>query len=74
VNPPIAETTTTGRARTADRTMPATLRKALVSSTDVPPNFMIVGFIDKHLECAGPGGALDSLGISFKAATSRRTP
>src|SRR5438552_3023919 len=45
VNPPIAETTTTGRNGTAVLTTAATLRKALASSTDVPPNFMMVGFM-----------------------------
>src|SRR5437879_3059176 len=41
----MAETTTTGRKGTASVTIAATLRKAFASSTDVPPNFMMVGFI-----------------------------
>src|SRR5712692_415901 len=49
VNPPTADTTTTMRSGDADFTMPATLRKASLSSTDVPPNFMMVGFVDTGL-------------------------
>src|SRR5438874_7971289 len=45
VNPLIADTTTTGFASAAAKTIFATLRKAFASSTDVPPNFMTVGFI-----------------------------
>src|SRR6266566_748207 len=57
VNPPIADTTTTGRNGTAALTTAATLRKALASSTDVPPNFMMVGLINifgvrRHSEAA----------------------
>jgi hypothetical protein len=45
VNPPRAETTTTGREFTASLPMATTLRIASASSTEVPPNFMIVGCI-----------------------------
>src|SRR5205823_14144696 len=44
VKPLIADTTTTGLASAAAKTIFATLRKAFASSTDVPPNFIIVGF------------------------------
>jgi hypothetical protein len=50
VKPPIAETTTTGRDADATLTTAVTLRKAAVSSTDVPPNFMTVGFMLDVLE------------------------
>src|SRR2546423_3783494 len=45
VNPLIADTTTTGFVSAAAKTIFATLRKAFASSTDVPPNFITVGFI-----------------------------
>src|SRR2546429_951053 len=44
VKPLIADTTTTGFASAAAKTIFATLRKAFASSTDVPPNFITVGF------------------------------
>ena len=45
MNPAMAETTTTGRKSRCNFTIAATLRNASVSSTEVPPNFMMVGFI-----------------------------
>jgi hypothetical protein len=45
VNPAMADTTINGCELTANFTIAATFRKALASSTDVPPNFMIDDFI-----------------------------
>src|SRR5215471_2970079 len=42
VNPAIAETITTGCDLTASFTIPTTRRRARVSSTEVPPNFITV--------------------------------
>jgi hypothetical protein len=56
VNPPIADTTTTGRDAAATLTIEVMLRKAAVSSTEVPPNPMTVGFIQMFGErLAEPG-------------------
>src|SRR5207245_2937158 len=46
VKPATAETTITGRTARCDLTIAATLRNASASSTDVPPNFMMVGLVD----------------------------
>jgi hypothetical protein len=50
----------TGREFTASLTMARTLRMALASSTEVPPNFMTVGFtrmltktVIEHTMCPG---------------------
>src|SRR5205085_10109125 len=51
VNPPIADTTMTGRELTASFTIAATLRIPVASSTDVPPNFMIVGRFTMDTVC-----------------------
>src|SRR5437762_2749413 len=45
VKPLIADTTTTGFASAAAKTIFATLRKAFASSMDVPPNFITVGSV-----------------------------
>ena len=57
VKPAIAETTTTGRSSCRSNTMPAAFLKADAPSTDVPPNFMIVGFIQSrtNLTAKTPG-------------------
>src|SRR2546430_9759733 len=84
VNPPIADTTITGRELTANFTIAHTLRMAVASSTEVPPNFMMVGFIKtfgvRRLDaavqqrCLTTIRRLNALRGQFKAATSRRTP
>ena len=51
VNPPIADTMMTGRELTASLMIAATLRMAVASSTDVPPNFMIVGRFTMDTVC-----------------------
>src|SRR5260370_3783868 len=55
VKPLIAETTMTGRKSIADLTIAATFRKELASSTDVPPNFMMVGFVDIPISLRASG-------------------